>query len=548
MACAEKSLAARCHFYEDRYFGYTCELNNAVTTERGQELDFNTDEHWDRHDDEDVRSITIGNDTNLAFFPPNLLTRFPNVYYLLLDAGGLTELDPLIGCGSVGLIHITHSPLQRIPAGIFDECTRLRILDLSNNQINEIHNDAFQSLSLLYELVLAHNQITRVPTGLFGNLVELQDLYMEHNLIAEIEDGAFEGLQELIIFYLRNNRITEIRPEMFGPEISLVFFSLAENLLTRVPRLPARAPRIKYITLDRNSISEINVGDFTFSYSNITDIELNENRLTRLDSTPFEVLERLDILSVNYNEIQAVDNELFDRLPSLYTFNFERNECANVRFDNIRSRNQFEIIERTLDPCYYEFVEPQIQVTCNYVERPGLGYTCELNDLIYQNFRDKFRLVGDHLEGNTDSTVEAVVVNGGNLFRVPPTIFRTYPELQSLIINGAGLEEINRETFLECGRISRLDLTNNRIRRLPMTAFQNCEFVEDLILDDNQIAEIEPCNNFLLNIYLLHTISMRRNLCVDRRIENYRGGSFLYHTEELFDPFVRQCYGFWYLL
>lgn len=543
----QTSAQARCHFFTDLYFGYTCELTDAVTTQRGEILDINRDEHHDRHDDEDVRSIIIGNNTNLAFYPPNLLTIFPNTYYLLLDGSGLTELDPIVGCQSVRILHITQSPLQTIPAGVFNECSNVRIADFSQNNITTIHDDAFEQMPQLFELMMFRNRITRISSRVFRNLTQLQDLYMEYNLIEEIEDGAFANLHELIIFYLRNNRIAEIRPEMFGEEISLVFFSLAENLLTRVPRLPARAPRIKYMILDRNSISEINEGDFTFSYSNITDIELNENLLTRLDSAPFAVLERLDILSVNYNEIQAVDNELFDRIPSLYTFYFEQNNCASVRFNNIRSRDQFEVIDRVLDPCFYEFVEPQVDLQCNFVMMVPPGYTCQVDIMEYVNWRYKFRMVGTHMEGMTNDDVQTVMINSGSILRVPPTIFRTFRNLETLIINDAGMNEIDANTFIECGRITRLDLTRNRIRRLPSTAFQNCEFVEELILDDNQIAEIEPCNFFMLNTYLIRMISMRRNLCVDRRMENTRGGNFLYNLD-LFDPFVRQCYGLWYLL
>lgn len=400
----------------------------------------------------------------------------------------------------------------------------------------------------LLELSLAQNRLTRITNQLFRNLDQLQDLYLNENLIEEIEDDAFATLHELIIFYLRQNRLSEFNPRMFGDEIDLVFFSLADNMLTRVPQLPAIAPRIKYIMLDRNRIETIEDGDFTFAFQNITDIELNENWLTVLNATPFSVLERLDILSVNYNRIQAVDSELFDRIPSLYTFYFERNECANVKFDNIRSRDQFATIARVFDHCYYEFAQPQVEVSCNFINRTDYGYTCELDNLEFLTFADKFSLTGTHEQLASNDDVQAVVIRGGNMFRIPPTIFRTFTNLQTFIANNVGLSEINRETFVECGRITHLDVSSNRIRRLPSSSFANCEFVEILNLDDNQLTAIHPCDSFLLNVYLLRTISMRRNVCVDRVIDHTYQDSFLYYIEQIFDPFVRQCYGLWYML
>lgn len=546
--CIETSWSAYCEFDDIAFLGYTCQLVDAVTTEPGQELEIDTSGHAGSRGNSDVTAIITVNTTSLTFYPQNLLTVFPNVYYLLLERSGLTELAPITNCENVHIIHMVHSHITEIPAGTFAECVNLQILDMSDNEIATIDDDAFVNLAELLELNLGINRITRISTPLFRDLVKLQDFYMHQNLIEEIEDNAFVNLHDLIIFYLQENRLAEFNPLMFGGEIDLVYFNLAGNLLTSVPRLPLIAPRIRIISLDRNRIERISDGDFTFSYSNVTDIELNQNLLTELDSTPFEVLERLDILSVNYNRIRAVDNELFDRVPSLYTFYMERNECADVHFDNIRSRDQFNTIYRLLDHCFYEFIQPQQEVVCNYVNREDFGYSCELDNLQFLTFQDKFSLSGNHLGSNSDSDVQAIVISSGNMFRVPPTIFRTYENLETVVASNVGLTEIDQNTFIECGRITHLDVSSNRLRRLPSTAFRNCEFVERLNLDNNQITAIRPCDSFLLNIYLLRTISLRGNICVNREINHTYQDSFIYYIDQIFDPFVRQCYGLWYTL
>lgn len=214
--CVQQSLTARCNFINDAFFGYTCELVDAVTTERGQVLEIDTSGHLGSNTNEDVNSIITINTTALEFYPRNLLEDFPNAYYLLLEECGLTELAPIINCGSVRVMHIVHSHVTEIPAGIFDECENLRILDISDNEISEIHDDAFANMSQLFDISLAKNRLTRISTQLFRNQEELQDLYLYENQIEEIEDNAFANLHELIIFHLRGNRLTEFNPLMFG--------------------------------------------------------------------------------------------------------------------------------------------------------------------------------------------------------------------------------------------------------------------------------------------------------------------------------------------
>lgn len=479
LATCHQSSATSCRFFVDAFFGYTCELTEVLVTQENENLIINTDNHQQGRNDSDVRSLTIGSNTTLNFFPNSLMQQFPNIRYLLFERSGLTALNvgDFAGCSSIVVMRIRYTTIPRIPAGLFNDCGDLLILDISYNQISEIDDDAFTPMTGLLEIELDDNRLERITTNMFRNLVNLQDLFMSDNLISVIDDGAFSTLQELIIFYMRGNLITEITPEMFGSEISLVTFNLASNRLTAVPRLPDRAPQIKYILLMDNSIAEINVGDFTFSYSNITHIDLSRNQLTRLSAAPFEILESLDTITVSFNQITAIDHELFNRVPSLYTFYMEQNVCANVRFNNIRSIDQDAIIELALDRCYYHFLEPTISHTCDFIIE-GNNYVCDVTDVTFLTFRDKFTFTGNHLEGMSNSDVTVLRIRGGNISRIPPSIFTIFSGLDSLSINNAQLSVIDVNTFEQCGIVRLMDLSGNRIRRLTQRSFENCFHIE----------------------------------------------------------------------
>lgn len=546
LAASQQTAAARCRFFTDQFFGYTCELNDVEVLEENFNLVIETDNHAAGRNDSQVTSFTIANAT-MRFFPNSIMRQFPSIRYLLLENSGMTALTPgsFDGCASLVILFIRRSAIERIPAGLFNDCSQLGVIDFSWNEISEIDDEAFDGLSSLLELDINYNQLTRISSRVFRDLVNVEELNLRSNVIAEIEDGAFSTLRGLISFYLLDNQITEIRPEMFGDEISLVGFNLNQNSLTSVPRLPSRAPRINYIYLVGNLISEVNEGDFTFAYSNITSIDLSENMITTLSAAPFEVLTSLDQLAVNYNRITAVDNEFFERIASLYTFYFEGNLCANVAFNNIRSIDQEDVIAATFDRCYYNFFESELAEPCTFVEDGEHGYTCELSDITFLNFRDKFAVTGTHIGTRTNADVRAIRITNSNFARVPPTIFRTFPNLISFSLINSGLEVVNSGTFEQCGEITHLDLTGNRIRHLAIDSFENCLTVGRLILDDNRITEIQPCNSFLLNVPLTTFLSMRRNICIDRVFES---GSWLIDNYQ-YNVYrhINRCFSLFYM-
>lgn len=540
--CREASAQARCEFFQDQFFGHTCELHDAVVDEDNFNLVVETD-----GSDDSVNSISIGNNTALRFIPSSLFTQFPNVHYLFFDNAGIENLTPgsFNGASNVVLIEARHNSFESIPAGVFDDLETLFVLDISNSGINDIHEDAFANNPTLLELDINENNLTRISAGWFRNLVNLEQLNIISNHISEIEDGAFSSLAALSTLYLRYNQITEITPEMFGESTQMVFFSVNGNLLTSVPRLPEDAPRLHYVHATDNQIHEIVPGDFNGGYATVTNLDFSGNQLVELNGDAFESLDHLDILTVNSNHIASVDHELFEKIPSLFTFYFERNVCADARFDNVRSVNP-DLLDSTFDRCFYHFFEPEISHLCTFVQDIELGYTCELSGITFQNFRDKFLLTGEHLAAELNDThVTGIRIVNSIFNRIPPSIFTIFPNLDSFSLTDSDFSIIEQNTFEQCGLVRRLDLSRNRIQRLSSNSFHNCYHVTELFLDDNRVNEIEPCNGFLFNIYQAHYMSMLRNICVNQIFDTH--DRLLDDYERIVTQYFNRCYSSWYM-
>lgn len=293
-----------------------------------------------------------------------------------------------------------------------------------------------------------------------------------------------------------------------------------------------------------NVIASLPNNAFASGYDQVTNIELSGNQLTQLSADPFIAMSNLDLLMVNNNQIASVDHTFFDRITSLYTFYFNGNLCASARYDNIRQN--VDVIERTFDRCFYASFPAATVQTCNFVQDEAFGYTCELSNVTFWTFRDKFTVTGTHLVGQTNELVTGIRIVNSNLGRVPPTIFQTFPNSVSFSLTDSEFSIVEANTFELCGLTSHMDLSRNRIQRLSRNSFHNCFHLTELILDDNRITEIEPCNSFIMNIYQAHLVSMRRNVCVNLVFQTV-DARLLDYYDYYVNPYLSDCYSLWYM-
>ncbi len=131
-----------------------------------------------------------------------------------LKAGDFDGLSGLVD------LYLTGDDIQTLPAGIFNELTSLKNLQLDNNWISgpagrrlSLHAGVFDSLTSLETLNLSGNRINALPAGLFDRLTGLKDLNLSNNRLRqnELPDRIFEPLRALTVLNLASN------PTGFGP-------------------------------------------------------------------------------------------------------------------------------------------------------------------------------------------------------------------------------------------------------------------------------------------------------------------------------------------
>jgi hypothetical protein len=110
----------------------------------------------------------------------------------------------------------------------------IRILKLSDNEINKIDENSLQELVHLKHLYLSANNIIRLPSTLFSSNGNLKKLYLKGNplLISDITPIVVsDSITYLDIAYCN---ITVLPAEMFAAVPNLVELRLDGNLLTNI--------------------------------------------------------------------------------------------------------------------------------------------------------------------------------------------------------------------------------------------------------------------------------------------------------------------------
>ncbi|KAJ0172848.1 hypothetical protein K1T71_011987 [Dendrolimus kikuchii] len=159
---------------------------------------------------------------------PHAFDHLPHLTTLVLsEARGLRELPSLNGSLRLRALRVERARLSRLPphlcrhapqlrslelkANYLDripdlhECTELRLLDLSANEISALEGSSLVGLRRLHDLVLARNRLRRVPSDAFLHTPHLQMLNLEDNQIEHIDMEAFVPVSKLEDLNVGNN-------------------------------------------------------------------------------------------------------------------------------------------------------------------------------------------------------------------------------------------------------------------------------------------------------------------------------------------------------
>ena len=180
----------------------------------------------------------------------------------------------------------------------FRGLTRLTTIRLDDNQITTIPANAFNTNRLLTDLSLYRNAIHTIDAGAFTHLNQLQQLKLFHNSLTTlgVHSDTWGGLTNLTNLDLSHNQITDIRFSTDHSSLSqLTWLDMEDNRMSLLVRNTFRGLRkLKYLNF-------------------------NQNPLRAIRGAPFKKVRRLRYLSFNIGNVTTLSSRLLRGLEHLRT-------------------------------------------------------------------------------------------------------------------------------------------------------------------------------------------------------------------------------------
>ncbi|XP_055713354.1 leucine-rich repeat protein soc-2 homolog [Phlebotomus papatasi] len=268
---------------------------------------------------------------------------------------------------------------------------KLKILDMSENNLDELSDGVFSEGAELVELYLARNQISTVAINAFAGLKKLEILDLSFNTIKTMRGDVFWDLRQIRIIYVNNNAMSTMRisfvnctniEEFDGSHNDLSDWSLTYpakskvvlnlsycklkntyssaadkgdliidgnavdyiKIYGQVTRVSAKYNKLRFAEIDpKLPITTLEfAGNYITDIANITKIktveklDLSENRLLPLTSETFSLMQELRVLNLRSTGI-SLNGELLTNQKKLIHLDISANDLTSLNLRDLKT-------------------------------------------------------------------------------------------------------------------------------------------------------------------------------------------------------------------
>ncbi|XP_076345557.1 uncharacterized protein LOC143244543 isoform X2 [Tachypleus tridentatus] len=136
----------------------------------------------------------------LDFVPRRLCAQTPHLKSLILKSNRLFKLPVLLNCTELRLIDLSYNNIVHLEESAFRKQNKLIDLFLGDNHIERIGRNAFAGLNNLHVLDLKNNRIIHIDHDAFLPVSELRDLNLGNNYFSTLPTKGLHNLRQLKTF------------------------------------------------------------------------------------------------------------------------------------------------------------------------------------------------------------------------------------------------------------------------------------------------------------------------------------------------------------
>ncbi|KAF3699122.1 Carboxypeptidase N subunit 2 Carboxypeptidase N 83 kDa chain [Channa argus] len=298
-------------------------LNNALRSIHAQAFEKLTE----------LQELEISGNPLLEHFFPGTFSKQANLTTLLLNFNRLQTVLPSMfdSLKQLEILQMKGNNISDLPIFLFLNLRKLRVLDLSINKIEEVKRETFSGLAKLEILKMNNNLISNLTHDIFCNMSLLIELHLEWNKISELADNIFSALTKLNVLNLRGNLLTIFSDKVFGFEASnLKELNLKDNRLTKLSSL-SNLTSLFNLMLSSNQLSNL-PEDIFRNITQLENLDLSENQLTFLPESIFSNLFGIQVIHLHKNNLTKLDAKLFEDQHLIQQLYLSDNQLETLPF------------------------------------------------------------------------------------------------------------------------------------------------------------------------------------------------------------------------
>lgn len=474
---------------------------------------------------------------NMWSIPDGMICPLHKLNYLNLTKNRLRDITPFHFSGSLStrfsrkcgqsirVLDLSQNNIDNLSAAVFSGLNQLVELSIQRNGLNLIADRAFEGLIALSKLDVSGNRLNSLPPELFSEAKNIREVYLQNNSINVLAPGIFNDLMQLLVLDLSHNELTSewINSATFKGLTRLVSLNLSYNKITKLEASIFRdLYNVQILKLQENYIESILENTF-FELKNLRLLILSYNRLSTIEDYSFQGLTSLTLLSLDYNRLSHIDKSAFKNCSNLQELHLNGNKLQRVPdalFDVplLTSLDLGENHISNLDNASFKDMQHilGLRLTENNIEVISKGTFDRMTSLQILNLSvNKIKKI-DPAAFDNNTNLQAIRLDG-NLLTNINDLFTKLPKLLWLNISDNQLEnfdyaliptglkwlDIHGNKITELRNyfeiesqlsLSTFDASSNRLTEITGSAIPNS--VELLYLNDNLITKVQSYTFF----------------------------------------------------
>ncbi|CAG9856078.1 unnamed protein product [Phyllotreta striolata] len=202
-------------------------------------------------------------------------------------------------------LYLSNNNLKAIPFQVFSHLPKLRVLDLSFNQLVTFLDHFFKFNKYIEELLLNNNNLTKITSNALADLTDIKRLDLSHNSLRSVAKGLFDSL------------------------VHLEYLNLADNPLANMASGTLRGlSNLRTLNLSGNKISQLTFGLLHFSPL-LTTLTLDDTLIDVIHNTEFLGVPKLTKLNIRNNKkLKEIEHFAFADTPALVELDISGNDLT----------------------------------------------------------------------------------------------------------------------------------------------------------------------------------------------------------------------------